>query len=408
MPTDINSWSLDEGHFWLRGLRPREPVWFDETNGIWHVYGYPEVLEALNTPDTLSSDVSRLFPDVIGSRVSEFADGNIVQMDPPRHTTLRALVSRAFTPKVVAELEPRIQEITHELLDGVGPGTDVEFIGQVAHALPVTVIAELLGVPSGDRELFKEWTDSMLEHSRQPSLIDPSEEQRRSALAALDEAKNFREYVREHVAERRRRPRNDLLTKLVEAELQGERLENAAIVNFAYLLMIAGHITTMMMLANTVLCLDAHPDKYEEVRTERDLVPAAIEESLRFITPFATLGRVSNHDIDIAGARIPADQMIKLNIGAANRDPRVFDEPDLFRLDRPQNRHLAFGYGIHFCLGAPLARLETRIALNILMDRCPGLTADPDEPPTFFPGADIAGPQRLPMRVPGRRAGAAE
>ncbi|WP_030910503.1 cytochrome P450 [Streptosporangium amethystogenes] len=392
MTTIADTWGLHEGHFWLRGRRPDQPVSFDAGTGMWNVYGYPEALRILGDPKTFSSDTGRVVPEV--ARPSE---RSLTQLDPPMHGKLRRLVSHAFTPKVVADLEPRIAELTGELLDAVADTGRMELVADLAYPLPIVVIAELLGVPSSDRHLFKQWVDRMLENSQQFSLVDRGEEQARNLAAALEQVKHLTDYLGEHAAERRRRPRADLLTKLVEAEIDGERLSQAEVVNFANVLLIAGHITTTMLLGNTVLCLDAQPEQFARARADRSTVPAVIEESLRFFSPFAAVGRVTNVDVEFGGQHVPADQLLMVWIAAANRDPRQFADPDVFDATRDPNPHLGLGRGIHFCLGAPLARLEGRVALDILLDRFPHLRTDPDEPPQFIPSPNMTGVRKLPL-----------
>ncbi len=207
------------------------------------------------------------------------------------------------------------------------------------------------------------------------------------------------DYIREHVAERRRQPRQDLLTQLVTAEVDGNRLTDNEVVNFAVLLLVAGHVSTTLLLGNTLLCLDAHPEWAARVREDRSLVPSAIEESLRMFSPFAGVTRSTYTEVEIAGQRVPADQMIMVWLAAANRDARQFADPDTFIPTRDPNPHLGLGRGIHFCLGAPLARLEGRVALNMLMDRFPVLRTDPANPPTFVPTPNMTGVRTLPMRT---------
>ncbi|MFE7665257.1 cytochrome P450 [Streptomyces celluloflavus] len=391
-----DQWGIHPQHFWLRGRRPEQPIHFDEKLGMWHVYGYPEALAVLSDPKTFSSETARLFPVEIDQSVFE---GNLVQMDPPQHGKLRKLVSHAFTPKTVADLAPRISRLTHELLDAVADRDRIELVADLAYPLPVIVIAELLGVPSSDRDLFKEWATTFFESTNQFSLTDHSEEQERDFQAQMEQTGVLLAYLREHTAERRRKPRQDLLTQLVEAEVDGERLTDIEAVNFASLLLLAGHITTTMLLGNTVLCLDLHPDEAARVRADRSMVPTAIEESLRFFTPFALTHRATTTEVEIAGQRIPADRMLAVWAAAANRDGRQFARPEVFDPARNPNPHLAFGRGIHFCLGAPLARLEGQIALNILLDRFPELRTHPDDPPVFLPSPDLTGLGALPLRT---------
>ena len=385
-------WDTNPQQFWLRGERPDHVVEYDEQLGFYNVYGHPESVEVLGDWARFSSDVTRLLPPTEGT----LAEGNIIQLDPPEHQKLRRLVSHAFTPKVVADLEHRITELTGELLDDV-TGDEFELVRDLAYPLPVIVIAELLGVPSSDRGLFKLWVDKMFESTNQFSLKDDEAKQQQELRDSVEATRPLLEYLGEHAAQCRRAPRPGLLNDLVQAEVDGERLTDAQVVNFAAVLLVAGHLTTTMLLGNTVLALDAHPDQLAEVRRDRSLVPAAIEESLRFLTPFAALARVTNKPETLGGVEIPADQMLLLWIGAANRDPRRFADPDAFDVTRDPNPHLGFGRGVHFCLGAPLARLEGRLALDVLLDRFPRLRTDPDRRPTFLTSPNLTGVQTLPL-----------
>ncbi|MGH3625753.1 MAG: cytochrome P450 [Sciscionella sp.] len=398
MTTLVDTWGVHEQQFWLRGKVPAEPVRFEPETGMWNVYGYHEILEILSDPDTFSSDTTRLLPDVMQKAdLKQLSEGNLVQMDPPEHRKLRKLVSHAFTPKVVADLEPRIAALTNELLDEVTTSDRMELVADLAYPLPVIVIAELLGVPSSDRHLFKQWVDKMLQNSSQFSLVNHDEEQERMLETAMEQNKHLTDYLGEHAAERKRHPREDLLTKLVEAEVDGERLTETGVANFANILLIAGHITTTMLLGNTVLCLDSNPEQAARVHADRSMIPSAIEESLRFFSPFAALGRATNREVEIGDTPVPADALLMVWIAAANRDPRQFTDPNVFNPARDPNPHLGFGRGIHFCIGAPLARLEGRVALGILLDRFPALRTDPQALPEFIPSPNMTGVRKLPL-----------
>lgn len=392
MNTLADTWGVHPAQFWLREIQPKQPVEFSAKQGMWNVYGYPEIQQILADPATYSSDTSRL--EQIREVREEFSEGNLVTLDPPDHGKLRKLVSKAFTPKVVADLEPRIAQLTHELLDAVDGSGRMEMVADLAYPLPVIVIAELLGVPASDRDLFKQWVGALLENNMEFSLADPSQEQKQAMKDAIGQMRNLTNYLGEHAAERRRQPREDLLTKLVQAEVDGERLSDGAVVNFANLLLVAGHITTTMLLGNTVLCLDQHPEQAARVRADRSLVPSAIEESLRLYSPFAALARITNRQVELGGQTIDPGQLLMIWIAAANRDPRQFADPHVFDAGRDP-AHLAFGRGIHFCLGAPLARLEGRVALNILLDRFPNLRTDPDRAPEFLPSPNMTGVRAL-------------
>lgn len=393
----VERYHIPKQHFWLYEQRSGPPVRYDTDIGMWDVYGYPEAQEILGDPAMFSSGTLRLIPKELIPGGGEFSmAGLLTQLDPPEHATMRKLVSSAFTRKVVADLEPRITTLTHELLDAVRERGRVELVADLAHPLPVIVIAELLGVPGGDRALFKQWADALFRRDTRISLVKPVEEQNVDTRAAQKSWSEMSGYLADHAAQRRRQPRADLLTRLVEAEVDGERLPDDQVVNFAILLLLAGHITTTMLLGNTVLCLDTFPEQQDKVRADRTLIPAVIEESLRLLTPFAAVGRVTTREAEIGGVTIPADQLLMVWLAAANRDPRQFPDPDVFDPGRDPNPHLAFGRGIHFCLGAPLARLEGRIALNILLDRFTPLRTDPDDV-AFLPAPTITGVRRLPL-----------
>lgn len=398
MDNIVERYHIPEQHFWLRGPRSGPPVEYDADTGLWNVYGYAELHEVLGDPATFSSDTMRVVPKDLMPDSEDFSmAGFITQIDPPEHGKLRKLVSSAFTRKVVADLEPRIAELTHELLDAAQDRGRLELVTDLAYPLPVIVIAELLGVPSSDRALFKQWADALFQRDAEISLTKSAAEQQVDMEATLKPWKEMSGYLAAHAAERKRQPRADLLTRLVEAEVDGERLPDDQVVNFAIILLLAGHITTTMLLGNTVLCLDAFPEQQDKVRADRTSIPAVIEESLRFFTPFAALGRSTTREAELGGVTIPADRMLMIWLGAANRDPRQFPNPDVFDPGRDPNPHLGFGRGIHFCLGAPLARLEGRVALNILLDRFDVLRTDPDDPVEFMPAPAMTGVRRLPL-----------
>ncbi|MFZ6182298.1 cytochrome P450 [Nannocystis pusilla] len=397
MTNVADTWDIHPQQFWLRGQRPDKPVSYDPATGMWNVYGYAETVHILGNPAIFSSDTLRVLPPGVIRGSKEMREGNLVQMDEPDHKKLRRLVSEAFTPKVVADLEPRVAALTHELLDAAAQRGRMELVADLAYPLPVIVIAELLGVPSSDRHLFKQWVDKMLEYSGQFSLVKQSAEQDRAMEIVLENRRHLLDYLAGHARERLQRPREDLLTKLVHAEVDGERLTTNEVVNFANILLVAGHITTTMLLGNTVLCLDAHPEHLARVRADRRALPGAIEESLRFLSPFAAVGRATHGETELAGERIPADKLLMVWIAAANRDERQFARPDEYDPTRDPNPHVAFGRGIHFCLGAPLARLEGRVALGILLDRFPHLRTDPDARPEFIPSPNMTGVRKLPL-----------
>ena len=388
-------------HFWLSGAKPPQPVVFDDQLGMWNVFGYAEAQQVLLDAKTFGSNVARLFPAPDDPVLLTLMEGNMLQMDGAEHRNLRKVVSHVFTPRVVAALEPRIAEITHNLVDAVDGQEEFDFVSSIAHPLPVIVIAALLGVPAEDHKLFQFWEDKLLESKSVFHDPAPDTDAALASQAALAQFLPMLDYLQSHALDRRLQPRDDLLTLLVQAEVDGRRLTDAEISNVASLLLIAGHMTTTLLLGSTVLCLDAHPDQAKAVREYRSLVPAALEEAARLISPVPMVARATTVDTQLGGMHIPADQVLLVWLGAANRDARQYVQPDVFDLTRDPNPHLGFGRGAHFCLGAPLARLEARIAMNIVLDRFPVLRTIPGKPPVFQPSQEMTGARTLPVSTIG-------
>lgn len=372
---------------WLADKRATEPLWIDGFGGH-HVFRFDDVQRVLSDPAIFSSDFSRVLPSM-----AKRAKGMLTQIDPPMHRTLRRLVSTAFTPKMVAGLHSRIAQITEELLAAV-PGDDFDLVEHLAYPLPVTVIAEMLGIPAADRNLFRGWADKLLSLQ-----VDDPTDPNLSAIIE-DARKDMDVYLLEQCRHRRDHPTDDLISKLVMAEIDGERLGDEELVNFSSLLLLAGHITTTTLLGNAMLCLRDNPAAAGELRADRSLMPAAVEEVLRMRTPFTRTGRVTTTEVEVAGAVLPANTMLMPNLLSANHDERHFPNPDHFDLHRDPNPQIGFGHGIHFCLGAPLARLEGRIALNLLLDAFRDLTVI-DDSVDFYP-ENIFGVRAL--RMTARRA----
>jgi cytochrome P450 len=330
------------------------------------------VARVISDPQLFSSDTTRVMP--AGQR---FRAGNLLLTDPPRHHQLRRLVGAAFSPKVVTGLVPRITEVTHELLDATGGATEFDLVSALAYPLPVTVIAELLGLPVSDRELFRTWADKLFTLD----VVDPNDPE---LARKLDEATaDMVAYLHEHCVDRRAHPQEDLISRLVTVEVDGQRLADEEVVNFAFVLLLAGHVTTTALLGNTVLCLDAHPEVWAELHADRSLVEATIEEVLRYRTPFTQVARVTMAETELGGQVIPADALISPWLLSANRDEREFPDPDRFDIHRSP-RHLAFGYGIHFCIGQLLARVEGRVAVGVLLDRYAEIHLTPGVPLEFY------------------------
>ena len=312
--------------------------------------------------------------------------------DPPDHTRLRGLVSRAFTPRVVETLRPHVQAIVDRLLAGAAGAGRMDVIADLAYPLPVTVISELLGVPVSDDDTVKGWSQAVaraLDAIVLPAGADVIERGRRATGEMAD-------YFRRLIAERRRRPGSDLLSGLVEAEEAGDRLTEDELLATCILLYVAGHETTVNLVGNGLLALLRHPVEWRRLRDEPERLPGAVEELLRYDGPVQRVGRIAAADLELGGVRIPAGALVVGLLGAANRDPTQFEEPDRLDVTRGESRHLAFGSGIHYCLGAPLARLEAQVAFGTLLRRFPSI-ALAVERPVWRPSSTLRGLEALPV-----------
>ncbi|GHD49742.1 cytochrome P450 [Streptomyces galbus] len=379
-----------------RSLRDAGPVTYDEERRQWHVVDHQGVAAILSDPATYSSDMTPIAPTQ--EDFETFTQGNFVGMDPPEHRKLRTLVSQAFTPRVVHGLAPRIEAICARLFDGVADRDRFDLVDTLAYPLPIIVIAELLGVPAEDHRLFQEWAATLFGGDQLGDSLDMADLER--ALEAI--APTVREmngYVLDHIRRRRADPGDDLTSRLLSAEVDGTRLEDQEIVGFVALLLVAGHITTTALLGNAVVTFDRHPGTLAALRQDPARVPVAVEEVLRWLPPFPELGRRTTRTVELGGHEIPADTLLMVHLGAANRDPSRFTSPDVFDPARDPNPHLTFGHGIHFCFGAPLARLEARIALQMMMDRFPTIAVPSYDDVTYQNPAVIVGVRHLPIVV---------
>jgi cytochrome P450 len=312
-------------------------------------------------------------------------------MDPPDHTRLRGLVQKAFTPKTVENLRPRIQEIVDELMAPALERGSMEVVEDIAYPLPVRVITELLGVPLEDHETFKGWSKE-LAGALDPDFATPDDVLERRERAG----QAFVEYFQALIAERRRTPRDDLLSALIAAEDEGKKLSEKELLSTLILLLVAGHETTVNLIANGVLALARNPDQLARLREDPSLSRTTVEEILRYDPPVQFTARVALEDIDIDGTTMGKGEQAIILLAAANRDPEQFPDPDTFDVGRQDNRHLAFGMGAHFCLGAPLARVEGQVALEALASRATDLALQVD-PPEYKVNIVLRGLAALPV-----------
>jgi cytochrome P450 len=310
--------------------------------------------------------------------------GSIAAIDPPRHKKLRGLVSEAFTPRTIAQQAENIRNIVNELLDASTASGTLEVIRDLAIPLPVRVIAGMMGIPSSQHADFKHWSDA---------IGSPSPEQAVAGFKGLHEA------IRTLIAERRKAPQADLISALLLAQVDGEPLSESQIVDFCQLLVVAGHETTTHLIGNALRCLDEHPEAREQVWADPSLLPSTIEEVLRFFPISLRVTRLVATDTEFAGKQLKRGDKIFLWIGSANRDEEQFPNSDVFDIRRSPNRHLGFGSGIHSCLGAPLARLETRITLEVLIERFKDIQIVREVPLQPVASFFVYGVEQLPVRV---------
>ena len=353
-------------------LRERSPVHYSRLADAVVLSRYEDVDAILRNHARFTVN-----PDLRQSRKARYKqpleERSILFMDPPDHTRLRSLVNKAFTRSAINALEPRIREIMDTLLGDIGDPAGFDLMQTVAIPLPVIVIAEMLGIPREDRARFRVWSD------QRARLLEPM--LTRSERKTADEAsKQLSAYFLSIIRNRQGEPRDDIMTRLVQAEEQGDTLSETEMLNMLRLLLIAGNETTTNLIGNGMLALLRHPDELQALRDDPGLIPAAVDELLRYDSPVQMTLRCAVEDCDINGTPVRAGQEIVLLGGSANRDPDAFENPDRLDFNRSKQDHISFGRGIHYCIGAALARLEGRIALEMLLDRFDSLRLLADRP----------------------------
>jgi cytochrome P450 len=363
-------------------LRAQAPV-HRSAMGFWAVACYDDVVHVLKTPQTFSSRAMGITTVSRGEPVR-----TIINTDPPEHTQIRNLVNRAFTPRMVADMEPRIREITRDLLDRALPSGGFDAVRDLAVPLPVTVIAEILGVDPARRDDFKRWSSA---------IVDGSAAGGQERMQA--DRTEFWEFFSDLIDERRRAPTGDLISAVLKAEEQDLRLTHDEIIAFTMLLLVAGNETTTNLIGNALLALTAHPEQLDAVIADRSLIPNMVEEALRYEPPVQFLFRQATHDVELGGQHIEAGATVIPIFASANRDDARFPEAARFDIRRNAQGHLAFGLGPHFCLGAPLARLEARVAFEELFARVRTVERADDKPPERIDSLFLRGLRRLELRV---------
>ncbi|WP_067181198.1 cytochrome P450 [Microtetraspora niveoalba] len=381
-------------------LRENEPVSFFEPTGQWLIARHADVNTLLRDRRLGRSYLHVASHEAFGREPEpEFQEpfwrvvrAGMLDVEPPVHTRLRRLVSKAFTPRMVEALRPRVRKIARELVDGLVERGGGDLLAEVAEPLPVTVIAEMLGVPEADRHLLRPWSADICGMYE----LNPSPEAQHTAVRA---AKEFAEYLRDLARTRKDQPGDDLISALAQVVDEGDRLTEDELIGTCVLLLNAGHEATVNVTGNGWWSLFRNPGELERLRADRSLMPTAIEELLRWDTPLQMFERWVLEDIEVGGVTIPRGVEIGLLFGSANRDPEVFPDPDRLDVGRVDNPHISFGAGIHFCLGAPLARVELVESFSALLDAAPAIELV--EEPVWKPGYIIRGLESLKVSVTG-------
>jgi cytochrome P450 len=379
----------------LRSIAPVHRTTLPDGRGVWLVTRYEDVLAVFKDERFVKDWRKVMTPEQLAQippipDVMKPLSQNMLDTDPPDHERLRALVSKAFTPRLIERMRPRVQAIADVLLDAVEDRGEMDLIDDYAFPLPITVIAELLGVPAEDRDSFREWSDAAVSGNATEKYLEE---------VLIPHMRAFTDYLRSLFEEKYKEPKDDLISALVLAEQAGDTLSEDELLGMVFLLLVAGHETTVNLISNGTLALLRHPEQLQTLRDNPSLIKPAVEELLRYDGPVETsTERFAREDVAIGETVIPRGEMVLVVIAAADRDPRRFPDPDALDIARVNNKHLAFGKGIHHCLGAPLARMEGQIAIGTLLSRMQNLRLKVSpEALAWRPGMVLRGLQSLPV-----------
>jgi cytochrome P450 len=361
------------------------------------IFRYEDVQAVLRDAELFSNsfDADREVPPEVLA-LGDPGPPSMIGMDPPDHTRLRSLVNKAFTPRIVQQLEPRLRKVADELMLQALEQGEVDLVQALTYPLPVIAIAEIIGVPPADREQFKKWSDKAIRTLGVGFFAQPSLEEIKEQIDLREE---MHAYFAELADERRRNPQDDLLTGLVQVEHEGSKLDQHEMLAMLVLLLVAGNETTTTLIGNSVIELLRHPGELKRLRDDPSLMSLAIDEVLRFASPVQFDPRLTTRSTEIAGIEIAAKEMILCWLGSANRDEDVFERPDVFDITRDKNPHLAFGFGTHHCLGHNLARLEAGVALDALLAHTSSFERVDDEELPLHPSPVFLGYSKLPVRL---------
>ena len=368
-------------------MRRLNPVVYDERKNIWGVFRYTDVHSILADYKTFSSGPQKLDSSSLSSSeanknttAAAFQRPSLLQSDPPYHRILRGVIASAFTPMIIAKLEPHIENVANETLNQVIEKGRMDLIDDLAYPLPVTIIAELLGVPIEDRNLFRGWADRIVSSTGGGDDMSDDHGTAKNIAQIVDEMDSYFSTI---VEERIRSPREDLITNLIKAQANGRHLSKDEILTFCRLLLLAGHVTTVNLIGNTILSLLQNPDEFKLLQDDYNLIGSTIEETLRYRSPVQAVARIVTKETNLGGQKIQSGQRIIAWLGSANHDESIFADPERFDITRSNSAthhgHVGFGHGIHFCLGAPLARLEGQVVLRVILQRLQDLTLDTDD-----------------------------